>query len=71
MAAGAFEAALQHLDESVPIHPFMSRRMLARYVIEHVSDGERNLERLSQDALDHLRKVGSAQDSDALRPSLG
>ena len=61
MAADAFEAALRHLDESVPVDPFTSRRMLARYVIEHMFDGERDLEQLYKGALDHLRRVGSAQ----------
>ena len=60
MAADAFEAALRHLDESVPVDPFTSRRMLARYVIEHMFDGERDPEQLYKGALEHLRRVGGA-----------
>ena len=31
------------------------------YVIEHMFDGERDLEQLYKGALDHLRRVGGAQ----------
>ena len=61
MAADAFEAALGQLDESLPLDPFTSRRMLARYVIEHMFDGERDPERLCREALKHLRSMSVPQ----------
>jgi hypothetical protein len=63
LAADAFEAALNALDESVPIDPFTARRTLARYVIEHVFDGERDPERLSRGALEHLMRAGMARSA--------
>ena len=58
LAADAFETALGGLDDSVPINAFTARRMLARYVIEHVFDGERDPKRLSAGALTHLAQAG-------------
>jgi hypothetical protein len=63
LAADAFEAALHGLDESVPIDPFTARRTLARYVIEHVFDGERDPGRLSAGALEHLMRAGMARSA--------
>lgn len=70
-AANAFQAALQTLDESIPIDPFTSRRILARYVIEHVFEGEFDEERLRDGALEHLRRVGRAMPGDRAAPSGG
>jgi hypothetical protein len=62
-AADAFEAALNSLDETIPVDPFTARRTLARYVIEHVFDGERDPERLSRGALEHLARTGMARSA--------
>jgi hypothetical protein len=59
-AAAAFQAALERLDESLPVDPFTLRRLLARLVIEQVFEGERDPERLCTGALEHLRQTGTA-----------
>jgi hypothetical protein len=61
IAADAFQAALQELGESVSLDPFTVRRMLARYVIEDVFNGERDPEQLCRGALEHLRWAGKAR----------
>ena len=42
--------------------------MLARYVIEHVFHGERDLDQLCTGALEHLRQVDSARTKELHRP---
>ena len=69
-AANAFQAALQHLDESVPVDPFTARRILARYVIDHVFEGELDPERLSHGALEHLRRVGRTMPGNLITAGL-
>jgi hypothetical protein len=56
LAADAFEAALQSLDESTcDTSPHTARRLLARYVIERALSGERELNALREGALAYVQ----------------
>ena len=66
LAAHAFETALRSLDESTcPCSPHEARQVIARYIIEHALNGERNPVNLGQGALRHLEIAGLSWPSTA------
>jgi hypothetical protein len=58
LAAEAFEAALQQLDESTcGVHPYAARKLLARYIIEKTFSGDREPGALREGALAYLKQA--------------
>jgi hypothetical protein len=58
--ASAFESALQSLDafDGEHLDPYAMRQMLAKRIIELALVGERDMARLREGALAHLRGCG-------------
>ena len=62
LAANAFEAALQSLDESAcEIPPHAARQLLAQYIIEKALNGYRDPKQLGEGALANLKLAASKQ----------
>jgi len=62
LAANAFEAALQSLDESAcEVAPHAARQLLARYIIENALSGRRDPNQLCEGALLYLKLAASKQ----------
>ena len=64
LAAAAFEAALNSLDErACQAPPHTTRRLLAHYVIERALTGERDLTALRDGALHYVECRAAAEGS--------
>jgi hypothetical protein len=62
LAADAFEAALQSLNESVcAVAPHAARQLLAHYIIEKALSGQCDPRQLREGALAHLKLAASKQ----------